>query len=844
MSKQEKRWRLVLKNMRLTLVAFAALILLALAGCILIYHTLLRNAYDTGSALSRSYAAEESDNLAVFETLLSFGAASLDRLAAVGDEVELAEWMDLYFARLDTVLGSDMVDPYAVIDGKIIAANPWEGDTDYNIEETSWYQRAIAAHGDVVFTDVYIDAIYNRPVITLAQQCPESGAVIAFDVFPERLEPTENHLETGASVFLCDTQGVVIYQQTDLTMSTAKIKSYLGQLISRIEAGQLENYMDSVVDLDGHQRAVYYTSMNNGWYCIVTMPYANILGRLRWFIIAFVLVIIIALGILLAVTWRDERLRGRVKRVSETVQVLGNTYYALYRINYEKETYEMIKGSAYVKERIPISGAYTELLRVAGEVIEPEAFKDFMQSFSCENIRQLVHQRVRDFGGDFLRRFGEKYRWVSVRILFDESLDPAEIVLSFREVEQEKQKQLKERRLLEEALQLAQQNEEAKQAFFSNMSHDMRTPLNAIIGFTGMAQQTLSDPEKLRGYLKKIESSGHYLLQLINDVLDMSRMEQGKMVLDQRQFDLRQCVQECLDNFRVQASEGKKQLNAKFAIDNQGVIGDAFRIQQILNNLISNAIKFTGEGGSVTVSVTQQNQNGDYAQYQFIVADTGIGMSKEFLTRLYEPYAREMRFSAKQAAGTGLGMSITKSLVLQMNGEIEVESEPGQGSVFTVVLPLMIAQTGEEPAPEGQEEAGAGIEGMHVLVAEDNELNMEIVSEILTAKGVQITQAYDGQQALQQFESSRPFTYDAVLMDMQMPVMDGCEAARRIRALDRPDAALVPIIAVTANAFSEDIAATAAAGMNAHIAKPIDFETLERMLIEQAGLARKGGFQR
>ena len=146
---------------------------------------------------------------------------------------------------------------------------------------------------------------------------------------------------------------------------------------------------------------------------------------------------------------------------------------------------------------------------------------------------------MRDFGGDFLCRFGEEYRWVSVRILFDESLDPAEIVLSFREVEQEKQKQLKERRLLEEAVQLAQQNEEAKQAFFSNMSHDMRMPLNAIIGFTGMAQQTICDPEKLRGYLKKIESSGHYLLQLINDVLDMSRMEQGKMVLDQRQFDLR-----------------------------------------------------------------------------------------------------------------------------------------------------------------------------------------------------------------------------------------------------------------------------------------------------------------
>ena len=834
--KQRRGWRFVFHNMKLPLCAFAALGVLALAGSWIVRNTMLRNAYEAATALSRSCAAEERGSLNVYATLLSFGTAALESRLEDGEGQEsITVFLDTYFERVDSVLGTGVVDPYVVLDGKILAANPWEGDAGYDYATAPWYQQAVDAKGAVVFTSVYTDAIYDRPVITAAQSCRDGETVMAFDILPEHLRFDTADLAEDDSFFLCDSAGTIIYQKTGLDLDQEEMQSYLTGLVEKIEAGDLER--DSIIrDLGGQRRGVYYTRMDNGWYSIITVPYSKILGGLQGILWPLLLMFGISFLVMTALAFREYRLEFRVRRANETAQVLGNTYYALYRVDYEREIYEMIKGSAYVRDRIPPTGPYADLLRTAGEVIEKDAYQDFMESFSCRNMRELVRQRVRNFGGEFLRRFGEEERWVSVQILFDETLAPEEVVLCFREVEEEKQRQMRERRLLEESLQMTRQNEEAKQAFFRSMSHDMRTPLNAILGSSELARRHLEDPARTAGYLDKIDSSGQYLLGLINDILEMARMEHGQVQLEHRRFDLRACVEECLGVFRIQAEREGKNLREEFQAERTVLLGDDFRIQQILNNLLSNAFKFTPEHGTISLSVHQLD-SGDYANYKFVISDTGIGMSPGFLEHLYEPYAREMRFSDRQAAGTGLGMSITKNLVVQMGGEIQVESAPGAGSTFTVILPLAAGQENSQAAGPAEERVPLSLKGLRILLAEDNEINMEIAAEILEAQGITVVQAWNGAEAVNAFRAAEPFSFDAILMDMQMPLMDGCEAARQIRAMDRPDAADVPIIAVTANAFSEDVSATIAAGMNAHISKPISAaalqQTLERLIHPQ-----------
>ena len=443
-----------------------------------------------------------------------------------------------------------------------------------------------------------------------------------------------------------------------------------------------------------------------------------------------------------------------------------------------------------------------------------------------------MQEQVSEFGGDYLRHFENGERWVNVSILFDQDFAQDEVVLAFREVNQEKTRQLEQLELLQNTLELSRRSEAEKNAFFSNMSHDMRTPLNAIIGLSELAQRDLDDRDKVRELLGKILFSGRQLLDLINDVLEISRMEQGKIALDYHPIDLRQCVENCVDIFRHQARLENKTLTADFDLRNWMVLGDAVRISQILNNLLSNAFKYSDSGATITVRLSEKTFH-KYGKYQLSVADTGQGMSEEFLTHIFEPYARETRFGTRAVVGTGLGMAIVYSLVKRMDGEISVSSELGKGSVFTVTLPMQTAEPPSVPAAEpAAEDAPSSLSGKKLLLAEDNQINMEIATEILAMHDVQVVQAWDGQQAIDAFAASQPGELDAILMDMQMPNVNGCQAARAIRALDRPDAATIPIIAVTANAFPEDIAETQAAGMNAHVVKPIDFAVLCKLLQE------------
>lgn len=831
----KKGWRRFWQQYRFYMATLLAFFVLSIASLHILQNKLLENAQKTGESLAISFSVEEERSLSAYEALLRMGSAHLERLTKeTEDNAKIEVWLRGFFEDIQKVT-DQMADPYAILNGDFVGKGD-EKLEDYDYTGSEWYQRALEADGEVIYTDLYEDAVYNREVVTIAVKSGEEGNVLAFDIFPENFQMLEHQvtLPEGSSYFLCDRKENLLYAKTELSVSREEMQQYLNSIITKLKKGELDSKDSSIIDLDGRRRSVYYSVSENGWFSIVTVPHRTILGDLRKFTVGFAVVFLLFLSFTALTSIRNSWLNRKIERTNDTVRVLGNAYYAIYRLDYEEGTYEMIKGSDYLRKRIPQKGDYQTFLTEAAAIIEKDAYLEFKQSFSIENVKKLVKRRVRDYGGDFLRLFNDEYRWVNVRLLFDESLSQGEVVICFREIDEEKQVQLHHMALMENALDKARKNEESQNRFFSTMSHDMRTPLNAIIGLTELAEKSYGDAGQTAEYLTKIRTASQQLLTLINDLLEISRLERGKIDLNREPFDIKDCVEKCAEIFRAQARKEDKQFTLSFDVSDPVVLGDASRVTQILNNLISNAVKYSDEGDSIDVRVRQMGSQ-KIKKYQFIIADTGRGMTPEFLDKLFKPYEREVRFGARGVAGTGLGMPIVKSLVSQMDGQITVESRLGEGSTFTVTLSLEsvekpVQDDGSTDNPAKQEILQ--LAGRRALVAEDNDVNMEIATEILEMHDMKVTQAWNGREAVDCFRQSPEGYFDVILMDMQMPEMDGCEAATTIRAMNRADARTIPILAVTANAFAEDIAATTKAGMNAHISKPIDFSVLYQTLAE------------
>ena len=387
----------------------------------------------------------------------------------------------------------------------------------------------------------------------------------------------------------------------------------------------------------------------------------------------------------------------------------------------------------------------------------------------------------------------------------------------------------------EEAFQVAQEANRSKSSFLANMSHDIRTPMNAIIGITSLIRHDAGDKGKVIEYADKIDTSSQHLLGIINEVLDMSKIEAGKTVFKYSDFSIPDFIQELDTIFRSQIYEKKQTLTiTKENIRHEWVNGDQVHLMQIFSNLLSNAIKYTQEGGEIQLLAEECESNSSvYAKYRFLVCDNGMGMSADFKDRIFDAFTRAENSLTNKIQGTGLGMAITKNLVDLMGGTIDVESEPGQGSCFEVFMDLKIAEErSASPASqaETEEQDGNILKGMRFLCAEDNELNAEILTELLKIEGAECTICENGKRALETFEQSVPGDYDMILMDIQMPVMNGYEATKAIRRSSHELAKTIPIIAMTANAFSEDIQHSLTAGMNAHISKPVDMKTLEKTI--------------
>lgn len=660
-----------------------------------------------------------------------------------------------------------------------------------------------------------------------------------------------------------------------------------------------------------------------------------------------------------------EKLQERLTLVG----AISNAYPVIISINLTKDSLKFI----YVKPGLMLGlgkqKTYSELFNGVASTLHPEYTDEFKARFSPENLRAVLGRQKNEVFLDARQMlFDGNYHWTSTQIIYVDNpySDDRLAILISRRIDEQKYEEDQQRQALQSALDNAKAASEAKGQFLSNMSHDIRTPMNAIVGMTAIAAAHLDDKERIAECLKKISLSSKHLLSLINDVLDVSKIESGKLSLGEEPFNFAQLAMESVELVQSQAKEKEIKMDVRLAIlKNEQVIGDPLRIRQIFVNILSNAVKYTPEGGSILIEIKQtESSHRGYQSYVFSCQDTGIGMSTEFLERLFQPFERARDSTASRIAGTGLGMAITKNLTDLMNGEILVESKQGQGSVFTVILPLQPQETQQEEAPEewagihsmivdddrqscenaaelltdmglraefvtegaaavelviqakdtpdpyqlviidwkmpdmdGVEAArqirreigpdillivltaydwseietearAAGVSafmskpfyrskicyllkelsgqskepetaplkakqdftGRRLLLVEDNEINREIAQTLLEELGMQIEEACDGQEAVDKVSGSEEGYYDLILMDIQMPKMDGYEATRTIRSLDRRDIKTLPIIAMTANAFEEDVRAALRAGMNAHLSKPMEIETLEHCL--------------
>lgn len=440
------------------------------------------------------------------------------------------------------------------------------------------------------------------------------------------------------------------------------------------------------------------------------------------------------------------------------------------------------------------------------------------------NLRAIINKEIQYYQIKFIAAFNQENKICG-------------LIFGIHSIDSETRERVKnEKRLsmqqeaLEKALELADSANKAKTTFLNNMSHDIRTPMNAIIGYTDLASARIDHKEQAQDYLSKIKKASSHLLSLINDVLDMSRIESGKVSLNEKEENLINIVRSIEDLLR--ADTNAKGLHFRVSTDNIKnaiVICDKLRLNQILINVLSNAIKYTSEGKSITFTTKQTfSTDTGYGAYEFIIEDTGIGMNEDYLKNIFEPFSRDSNPIANRQQGTGLGMTITKSLVNLMGGVIQISSKPNVGTKVTINIRFKITAGFE--SPEEQELKTYDVKGKKILLVEDNAMNREIAQEILQDEGIIVDTAEDGLIAVEKMKKCKPNDYDLIFMDIQMPNMNGYEATKAIRALENPHKANIPIIAMTANAFDEDRVAAIQAGMNEHMAKPINVAKLVQTL--------------
>lgn len=520
---------------------------------------------------------------------------------------------------------------------------------------------------------------------------------------------------------------------------------------------------------------------------------------------------------------------------------INSNYYFIYLVNLEDGSgipLRLPETECAVFTSYSTNGLY-DIEPLVRSHFHPDDSAKILEHFSLSGLRRQKKDRHIDFALECRSRlFDSEYRWTAFNsTLLAQSDGYHQIILTLRDIHEDKLKELREQQALQEAFDAAKAANMAKNEFLSRMSHDIRTPMNAIMGMTAIAGKYLDDKDRVQDCLAKITTASNHLLNLINEVLDMAKIESGKLNLLEEDFSISAMLQELLDLINPQLLVKKHHFTLTKAPElRDNVLGDKLRLKQLLLNILANAIKYTPPYGSISLEVRETHSRlHDTIGYEFIITDNGIGMDSEFAAKIFEPFARASDSRTSEIEGTGLGMTIALNIARMMNGTIDVQSTLGEGSSFKATVYLhphqqILSSNASAPAAGIDSLQEISCRGKQVLLVEDNELNLEIAVELLKYARLNITTAKNGLEGLDKFKAAPPGTYALILMDIQMPVMNGLEAAKAIRALTVKDAQTVPIVAMTANAFPEDIAATLQAGMNEHLSKPIDLEQFHSIL--------------
>ena len=989
MSRSKKKQ--LLRKMRNNIILLAMFICLVVLCTHILRNSLMENTNKMGLTLVENYSSAEEGNISTCESILTISVNYIEEREQ--DQVsfeELREGLYPFMNGLTDLYGSDNIQIYgkAMNGTQMISNNPEiEAMTDLKVEERDYYKGAMAAGGEIYISSAYADEVTGQPVVTMCKAIPSTGSFLAIDMMFSCFEQNNENMKLprDAAYYLLGREETLLYYKSPLEgHGYEEFQELVDGFMEMADRDRDNQVLENVTALEGEIRNVYFHHMNNGWTAILTIPENEILSGVDTFNYITIALILLGVAIVVFQALHDyshekqsqllieerDQMAGRNRVYQNAMNGTARAYRAIYYIDVENGTYEMLypyRGKAsecgdynkeFVSSRFETGIIAEEYHQQLEEFL---SLPNILKQLETEDHIELQYKR-RDEDGD--------YEWCSAAITVAEMGEngPVAVTLAVRSIDEIIHKEERQKEMLALAAERAEAANLAKSDFLSRMSHDIRTPMNAILGMTAVAGMHIDEKERVVDALSKITLSGKHLLGLINEVLDMSRIESGKVSLTESAFNLSDTIESLLTVFHTQMEAKGLELSAGIAkLQHEDVVGDEQRLQQIFMNIMGNAIKFTPAGGRISIHIEEKPSHiKGSGCYEFTFEDTGIGMEKEYIDKIFEPFSRAADSRTDKIEGTGLGMSIAVNIARMMNGDIKVESTLGKGSKFTVMvylkldditqedldafatLPVLVVDDEEAscesaceilrslqmeaeyvldgdtavkrivgareeakdfsvvildwkmPGKDGVETAreirhvvgdeipiiilsaydwsdieaealSAGVDafiekplfksrltrvlkevlgfgseekevtaleafqqedfsGKRVLLVEDNELNIEVASELLDVVGIQVEQALNGKLAVKCVLEHEPGYFDLIFMDIQMPVMNGYEAAETIRASGREDLKRIPIIAMTADAFADDIRKAEAAGMNGHISKPVDIGKLEEAL--------------